>query len=126
MNQNNFRNLQINLSGMSVWLILFGAIWLLGTIGLGWLVKSVLVLIGLIIITPVIAFFGLQWWLSRNLVEAECPVCTYPSTGINGMQLRCPSCGESLKVEKGKFLRLTPPGTVDVDAVEVVAKQIED
>ena len=55
-----------------------------------------------------------------------CPVCGYELAGINGTQLRCPSCSEPLKVEKGKFYRLTPPGTVDVEAIDVSVKQIED
>jgi hypothetical protein len=39
-------------------------------------------------------------------------------------QLQCPSCGEPLKIENGQFERLTPPGTIDVDAVDVEAKQL--
>jgi hypothetical protein len=31
-----------------------------------------------------------------------------------------------LRVEKGKFRRLTPPGTVDVEAIDVSVKQMED
>jgi hypothetical protein len=126
VNQNSYRNLQLNLSGFSFWLTLFAVVWLLGSIGLGWLVKSFVIIIGLLLITPAIAFLGFRWWLQRNLVEDNCPVCSYSFTAINGMQLRCPNCSEPLKMEKGHFNRLTPPGTVDVEAVEVSAKQIED
>lgn len=126
MNQNSFKNLQLNLSGVSFWLTLFAVIWLLSSIGLGWLVKSVAILLGLLLFIPVVAFLGFRWWLQRNVVESQCPVCSSQVAGINGMQLRCPSCGEPLKAEKGHFHRLTPPGTVDVDAVEVSARQIED
>ena len=73
----------------------------------------------MLLITPVIAWFGFRWWLKRNLVEDQCPVCSYELTGFNGTESRCPSCGEPLKVEGGQFKRLTPPGTIDVDAVEV-------
>jgi hypothetical protein len=124
VNQNSFRNLQI--SGLSFWLPLLAIVWLLGAVGLGWLVKSFFILLGLILITPVIAFLGFRWWLKRNLVMDHCPVCGYESAGINRTQLRCPNCSEPLRVEKGSFYRLTPPGTVDVEAVEVSAKQIED
>ena len=46
--------------------------------------------------------------------------------GINNTQMRCPSCSEPLKVENKQFLRLTPPGTVDVSAIDVTVKQIKD
>ncbi|MGG6297159.1 hypothetical protein ACQ4M4_22430 [Leptolyngbya sp. AN02str] len=126
MNQNQFSKLQLNLSGLWGWVGLFAFVWLLGSIGLGWLVKSVLFLIAFLAIAPVIGFFVFRWWLQRNVVEAACPVCGTLSAGLNGTQMRCPSCSEALKVEQGKFLRITPPGTVDVEAIEVSAKQIED
>ncbi len=126
MNQNGFRSLQTNFSGFGFWLSLLALVWLLGSIGLGWLVKSAIILVSLLLVTPLIAFLVFRWWLKRNLVVARCPVCSYESAGINGTQLRCPSCSEPLQVQKGHFHRLTPPGTVDVEAVEVQAKQIED
>ncbi len=126
MSQKNFSGAQFNLSGIGVWVVLLAIAWLLGVIGLGWLVKSVLVLVGLLVFTPVIAFFAIRWWLKRNLVQDQCPVCGVSSAGINGTQLRCPSCSEPLRVDQGHFYRITPPGTVDVEAVEVIAQQIED
>jgi len=126
MNQNDMTRLSFNLSGIGFWLTIFAVIWLLGSVGLGWLVKSVAILLVLIAIAPVIAFMVFRWWLRRNLVESDCPVCQYTTVGLNGTQLRCPNCSEPLKVEQGQFLRLTPPGTVDVQAVEVSAQVIED
>lgn len=126
MNQNSMRSFQFNFSGVSFWLTFLALIWLLGSIGLGWLVKSFLILIGLIVVTPLLAFLGFRWWLRRNLVVDRCPVCEFESAAVNGTQLRCPSCSEPLQVEKGHFHRLTPPGTVDVMAIEVPVKQIED
>ena len=126
MSQKNFSSAQFNLSGIGGWVVLLAIAWLLGMIGLGWLVKSVLVLIGLLVFTPVIAFFAIRWWLKRNVVQDQCPVCGVSSAGINGTQLRCPSCSEPLRVDQGHFYRITPPGTVDVEAVEVIAQQIED
>lgn len=126
MNQNSYKSWQLNLSGLSFWMTLLAIAWLLGSIGLGWLVKSFFIVIGFIIIAPVIGFLGFRWWLKRNLVEQACPVCHYELAGINGTQLRCPNCSEPLKVEKGEIHRLTPPGTVDIEAVEVPARQIED
>lgn len=119
MNQNSFRNLQLNLSALRFWFTLLLIIWLLSSIGLGWLVKASFVVLGFLVLVPVIAFLVFRWWLRRNLVANQCPVCSYELAGINGTQLRCPSCSEPLKVEKGQFYRLTPPGTVDVEAIDV-------
>jgi len=126
MNQ-EFRGLGLSgLSKISNWLILLGIIWLLGSVGLGWLVKSAFILIGLLIVTPFIAFLGLRWWLKRNLVESACPVCGNPLIGLNGQEVRCPSCQEPIKAENRHFHRLTPPGTVDIQAVEVSAQEIKE
>ncbi len=124
MNRNSYSSIQF--SGLRFWITLLAIVWLLGSIGLGWLVKSFLILFVIILITPVIAFLGFRWWLKRNLVVDRCPVCHFESAGINNTQLRCPNCSEPLKVEQGHFLRLTPPGTVDVDAIDVTVKQISD
>lgn len=125
MNPNSFRNLQLNFSGLGCWLVLFAVIWLLGSVGLGWLVKSFVVLLAFIILAPVVGFLVLQWWVRRNLVEGECPVCSYDLTVINSMEFRCPSCGEPLKASDRKIQRLTPPGTIDVDVVDVDVQTVD-
>ncbi|NEP87489.1 MAG: hypothetical protein F6K18_11995 [Okeania sp. SIO2C2] len=126
MNQGNSKVFQLTLASIGNWIIVLAVVWLLGSIGLGWLVNSVLILIGFILITPIIAFIGLRWWLNRNLIIDKCPVCSYEFTALNQTQFQCPSCGEPLKVEGGNFSRLTPPGTIDVSAVEINAQQIEE
>ncbi len=126
MNQDFPKRFQFNLSGLSSLLTLLALSMLLGAVGLGWLVNGFLILMGLVLISPVIAWVGFRWWLKRNLVESRCPVCTYEFTGFNRTECQCPSCGEPLRVEQGRFNRLTPPGTIDVEAVEVSARQIED
>ena len=45
MNQPGFRQIQFNLSGLGCWLTLFGVIWLLGAVGLGWLIESLTVIV---------------------------------------------------------------------------------
>lgn len=122
----NLKSFESNFSTVSRWLTFIAFIWLLGSLGLGWLVNSFLILVGLLVVTPVLAFFGFRWWLQRNLVQSQCPVCTHEFTGLNRTQLQCPSCGEPLRVEQGHFSRLTPPGTIDVQAVEVQGKPVED
>ncbi|QIZ70279.1 hypothetical protein [Oxynema aestuarii] len=114
------------LTDVSRWVVPFLVIWFLGSIGLGWLVNSILIFLGLLMLTPVIAFLGLRWWLGRNLVIGSCPVCSYQLTGLKRTELQCPSCGEPLRVEGEGFERLTPPGTVDVEAVEVSATPIDE
>jgi hypothetical protein len=126
VNQDFPKRFQFNLSGLSSLLTLLALSMLLGAVGLGWLVNGFLILMGLVLISPVIAWVGFRWWLKRNLVESRCPVCTYEFTGFNRTECQCPSCGEPLRVEQGRFNRLTPPGTIDVEAVEVSARQIED
>jgi hypothetical protein len=115
-----------NDSGLSCLLTLLAIGFLLGSVGLGWIVNSFLILLAVLLLTPIIAFWGFRWWLKRNLVEDKCPACSYEFTGFNRTECRCPNCGEPLKVESGRFLRLTPPGTIDVEAVEVSAHQLEE
>ena len=126
MNNNFSQVFQLNNSGLGCFLTLILMGILLTSIGLGWIVNSVLVLFAILLITPVIAFWLIRWWVQRNVIEDQCPVCNYEFTGFNRSNFRCPSCGEELKVEDGKFQRITPPGTIDVDAVEVAVRQIED
>lgn len=119
--------ISLNLPRISNWLILLGIACVLVSIGLGWVVKSLLIVVGLLLLTPVVAFFALQWWLKQNLIEDKCPVCQYEFTALNQTQFQCANCGEPLKIEEGHFSRLTPPGTIDVTAVEVSSvQQLED
>jgi hypothetical protein len=117
---NNSPNLlQLNLPRLQSWLTILALCLLLGSVGLGWLVKSALIVIGLAIVTPVIGFLGFFWWVRSNIVQAECPVCNYPLQGVSGAEIQCTNCGELLQVTQGKLLRNTPPDTIDVIAVEV-------
>ncbi len=126
MNQDGLKNFQLGIAEVSRILLPFFIIWLLGAIGLGWLVKSLFILFGLILVAPILAFFGFRWWLKRNLVQANCPVCGYEFMSLNQSEFSCPSCNEPLKAEGGKFNRLLPPGTIEVNAVDVSVKQIEE
>jgi len=106
-------------SGVRFWLTTLLVFWAFSTIGLGWLVNSFFILIGLITIVPVIGFFGLQWWIKRSIVSADCPVCEATFNASRSSQFQCPNCGEPLQEQQNKFVRLTPPGTIDID-VQVV------
>lgn len=119
MNSNDFKQIQLNFSGIGCWLTVIAAAWLLGAIGLGWLVKSALVLFFLLMLAPVIAFVGFRWWLQRNLIQGKCPACGYDLAGLRGTDSLCPNCGTAVEAKNGQFQRTTPEGTVDVAAVEV-------
>jgi predicted RNA-binding Zn-ribbon protein involved in translation (DUF1610 family) len=110
---------QSNLAGLRPWLTFILLVVLASSLGLGWLLKSALLLIGLVILLPILGILGLFWWSSRNVVRAACPVCEAELTGLNGTDLDCPSCGEALRVERGQILRLAPPNTIDIAAVEI-------
>jgi ribosomal protein S27E len=118
--------LQLNTSGLGCWASIILGIFLVTSLGLGWVIKGFVISIALLFVTPVIAFWGLQWWLKRKLVQAQCPVCSYEFTGFKHTEFNCPSCGEALQVEATGFSRITPPGTIDVDAIEVSVKTIEE
>lgn len=126
MNNYSPKLLWLNNSGLGCLLNLLLLAILLVSVGLGWLVNGFLILLGVIVITPVIGLWVLRWWVKRNLVEDQCPVCSYEFTGFNGVDTRCPSCGEALEIEAGKFKRVTPPGTIDVDVVDVSVKQFDE
>ncbi|QSJ15037.1 hypothetical protein JYQ62_24665 [Nostoc sp. UHCC 0702] len=122
----SLKSFQLNLANLRPWLTVLAVFWLLASLGLGWLVNSLLIIFGLLLLAPVIAFFGFRWWLQRNLVTDQCPVCGYEFTGLNNSQLQCANCGERILVQNGHFRRFTPDGTIDVTAIEVPAKSLED
>ena len=120
MNQFDLRTVQFNFSGIGCWLTLIGLIWLLGAVGLGWLVKSLALLLLLLFLAPIFAFLGFRFWLQRNLTRADCPVCQTPLTGLRGTAIACPNCDTSLEVLETAFERVAEAGTIDVTAVDVV------
>ena len=126
MNNRFGKLLQLNTSGLGCWASAILFVFLLTSVGLGWVINGFIILIGLVVVTPVIALFCFQWWLKRKLVQAECPVCNYEFTGFQNTEFNCPSCGEALQVEAENFSRITPPGTIDVDAIEIPVKTIKE
>lgn len=119
MTQNGFRQLQLNFSGLGCWLTFFAVVWLITTVGLGWILKSIAVLFLVSLLLPVLIFIGVRIWLSRNWVQGSCPSCSQPLAGVKSMQLGCPNCGTRLEVADGTFVRASAAGTVDVDVVDI-------
>lgn len=122
----SLKSFDLNISNLGRWIAIIGVVWLIGTVGLGWLVNWFLILMGLLIVVPVLGFFGFRYWLQSNLIQDNCPVCHYEFTGLNKTQLPCPNCSEPLQVIGGKFNRFTPAGTIDVQAVEVSSQSRDD
>ncbi|WP_017303540.1 hypothetical protein [Spirulina subsalsa] len=119
MNQNFYKLSQINSSSIGCGLLFILICLLLGSVGLGWVVNGFFIFLFLLFITPPLLLLLARWWIRRKLVEDECPVCDYRFMGFDGVQMQCPSCGESLNVTQSGFQRITPPGTIDVEAVNV-------
>lgn len=126
MNDRFNKLLQINTSGLGCWASVILTLFLLTSVGLGWVIKGFVISLALLFVAPIIAFWGFQWWLKRKLIHSDCPVCSYEFTGFKNTEFNCPSCGEVLQVEREGFSRITPPGTIEVDAIEVSAKSIQE
>ncbi len=115
-----------NGSGLGCWLTVIGLAYLLGVVGLGWIVQSLLMIALLVIITPVIGFFGFRWWLRHNLVSAPCPVCSAPVSGLKNRSTTCLNCGTPLSFQGEYLQRATPEGTVEVSAVDITGDDPTD
>lgn len=72
-----------------------------------------------ILIAPVLAFFALQFWIKRNLVQGNCPVCEQPLTSLKNLKMPCPNCGTELSVTGEGFERFAADGVIDVQAVDM-------
>lgn len=125
MNSNDFKRLSLNFSGLKTLIVLIAIVSLLGSLGLGWLVNWAIALLLLLLLAPVVALVGLSWWARRNLVSSQCPTCGYGFAGFAQTECRCPSCGEPLDIRDGTFQRRTPPGTIDVEAIDLGATAID-
>lgn len=71
------------------------------------------------VLLPIVAIVVGQFWLRRNLVTGDCPVCGQGLNGLAPLQTTCPNCGTALKTTRQGFERAVPAGTVEVQAVAV-------
>lgn len=124
MNQ-NFNQLQIRFPGLGCWLFILAAVWLLGAIGLSGVIKSIFVLVLFILLAPVLAFFALQFWVKRNLVTGNCPVCEQPLTSLKSLKMPCPNCGTELLASQAGFERFATDGVIDIQAVDIQTSAAE-
>lgn len=124
VNQRSGKGIYINFSGVSFWIAALAVIVLLSSIGLGWILKSIFFLLLFLLLAPIVALVIFQWWLKRNVIEDRCPACNTSFIVVNNTQGRCPSCGEKVTVTNQRFVRYQPPGTIDVDVVDVSATDV--
>ncbi len=116
----------LSFNAFKPWIIGLLVVWVLGTVGLGWLVKSFFYLLLILMMLPVVLFLAGRWWLSRNIIQQPCPVCNYELTGISIVETQCPSCGERLEIKNKSFQRISSPGTIDVEVVVVTAQSVDE
>ena len=124
MNQ-NFNQMQVRFPGLGCWLFILGAAWLLGAIGLSGIVKSIFALVAFLVLAPVVVLLIARFWLKRNLVEGDCPVCDQSLTSLKNVKLTCPSCSTTLMTTEEGFDRFAPEGVIDVQAVDVQSSSVD-
>ncbi len=124
MNQ-NFNQLQGRFPGLGCWLFILGAVWLLGAIGIGGIIKSFLALGLFVVLAPVLAFLALQFWIKRNLVSGSCPVCEQSLAGLKNSKMPCLNCGTELSVTAEGFERFATDGVIDIQAVDIQSNTID-
>ncbi|MFK8182346.1 MAG: hypothetical protein AB8B99_03165 [Phormidesmis sp.] len=118
MNQ-NFNQLQVRFPGLGCWLFILGTAWLLGAIGLSGIIKSIAVLVLFVMLVPVLAFFGLRFWLKRNVINGSCPVCEQTLAGLKNTNMACPNCTTELVATVDGFERVAADGVIDIQAVDI-------
>lgn len=106
--------------GLRFWLTTLLVIWGLSALGLGWIINSIFILVGALIAIPIIGAIALQWWVNRSIVTSNCPVCEHTSSATLGSEFYCPSCGEPLQIDKRKFVRISQPGTIDIEVQTII------
>lgn len=117
--------MQVRFPGLGCWLVVLGAAWLLGAIGLGGIVKSIFALVLFLVLTPVIVLIVARFWIKRNLIEGNCPVCEQSLTSLKSVKLTCPSCATQLITTEDGFERFAPDGVIDVQAVDVQSSAVD-
>lgn len=125
MNQ-NFNQLQVRFPGLGCWVFVLISFWVIGAIGITGILKSIFALVLFVVLAPVLAFWGLQFWVKRNLVEGNCPVCEQPLTGLKSVKTPCPNCGTEVTATADGFERATTDGVIDVQAVDTNASTVTD
>jgi hypothetical protein len=115
----NFNQLQVRFPGLGCWLFILGAVWIISAIGIGGILKSIFAIVVLVFLAPILGFLALQFWLKRNVVNGNCPVCEQSLVGLKASQMSCLNCGTELSVTETGFERFASNGIIDIQAVDV-------
>uniref|UniRef100_A0A7S1TM75 Uncharacterized protein n=1 Tax=Erythrolobus australicus TaxID=1077150 RepID=A0A7S1TM75_9RHOD len=105
-----------------------GLIYLTVSGHLSWVFDSIFLLIGVVLVTPVIALGVFRFWAKRNLLQGTCANCGFPQTALkNSPPFSCMSCGSRIvPSESGEFeLEFARDATVDVSAESVLDVEAE-
>ena len=118
MNQ-QFNQLQTRFPGIGCWLFAFIAIWVIGAIGITGILKSIFAVILFLILAPVLLSVAARFWLKRNLVSGNCPVCKQSLVCIKQSKTICPNCATEVTATSDGLKRATADGVIDVQAVDM-------
>ncbi|EDX85732.1 hypothetical protein S7335_3435 [Synechococcus sp. PCC 7335] len=118
MNQ-QFNQLQTRFPGLGCWLFAFIAIWVIGAIGITGILKSIFAVVLFLILAPVLLSIAAQFWLKRNLITGNCPVCEQSLVCIKQSKTVCPNCATEVTATADGFERATADGVIDVQAVDI-------
>lgn len=118
MNQ-QFNQLQARFPGLGCWLFAFIAIWVIGAIGITGILKSIFAVILFLILAPVLLSVVARFWLKRNLVSGNCPVCEQSLVCMKQSKLTCPNCATEVSATDNGFERVAAEGVIDVQAVDI-------
>lgn len=118
MNQ-QFNQLQTRFPGLGCWLFAFIAIWVVGAIGITGILKSIFAVVLFLILAPVLLSVAAQFWLKRNLVTGNCPVCEQSLVCIKQSKTVCPNCATEVRATADGLERIAADGVIDVQAVDI-------
>ncbi len=118
MNQ-QFNQLQARFPGLGCWLFVFAAIWVIGAIGITGILKSIFAVILFLILAPILLSLAARFWLKRNLITDNCPVCEQSLVCIKQSKTICPNCATEVMATENGLERVAADGVIDVQAVDI-------
>jgi len=122
----NFNQLRVRFPGLGCWVFILLTVWIVGAIGITGILKATLALVLFLVLAPVFAFLGLQFWIRRNLVQGKCPVCEQPLTSLKNVKTTCPSCSTQVTASDEGFERVASDGVIDIQAVDIQGTAVSD
>lgn len=114
-----FNQLQARFPGLGCWLFVFIAIWVIGAIGITGILKSIFAVVLFLILAPVLLSVAAQFWLKRNLISGNCPVCDQSLVCLKQSKTICPNCATEVIATEDGFERVAADGVIDVQAVDI-------